>query len=380
MGGQPTYTQERLMKRHVIRNLRFAQLRSRIAAQMANFHPKLRKTLLNNVSELVAALTLAKSVRLSAIGDKLPVDTSAEAREQWVRRQLCNDTEDTLQLFRPIAESLLAGLAGRTIRLILDPTDLAADLTIVQVGLAYRCRALPLAWMTTYIKPGTVKDTIRLLFTEIKRWLPPDARVYLIGDREFHGQDMLALIQEQSWTPVVRTKGTVTTELEDGTCCRVADLAPARGQRAFYQRVWLTAWRWGPYNLSVANAPQPKRGKKEEDPWYIVSTDPATSHILAMYAVRMWIDEMFRDLKGQGFHLNQTRLTDPERIDRLMLILALAYWWILGRGIWIDRLHLRRRVDRCKHPKCSLFTIGLRWIHRLLDMDKLPDVSLVPVL
>ncbi len=368
------------MKRHVIRNLRFAQLRSQIAAQMTHFHPELRKTLLNNVSELVVALTLAKSVQLAAIGDKLPVNTSAEAREQWVRRQLCNDTEDTLQLFRPIAESLLAGLAGRTIRLILDPTDLAADLTIVQVSLAYGRRALPLAWMTTYIKPGTVKDTIRLLFTEIKHWLPPDARVYLIGDREFHGQDMLELIQEQSWTPVVRTKGNVTVELEDGTCGRVADLAPAPGQRAFYQRVWLTGWRWGPYSLSVANAPQPKRGKKTEDPWYIVSTDPATPHILTLYAVRMWIDEMFRDLKGQGFHLDKTRLTDPERIDRLMLILALAYWWIIGRGIWIDRLHLRRRVDRCKHPKCSLFTIGLRWIHRLLDMDKLPDVSLVPVL
>jgi hypothetical protein len=48
---------------------------------------------------------LAKSVRLSAIGDKLPADTSAEAREQWLRRQLRN-TEESLQLFRPIAASL----------------------------------------------------------------------------------------------------------------------------------------------------------------------------------------------------------------------------------------------------------------------------------
>ena len=75
--------------------------------------------------------------------------------------------------------------------------------------------------------------------------------------------------------------------------------------------------------------------------------------------------------KSQGFHLEQTRSTHPERLDRLMLALALAYWWVLGRGIW---------VDRCKHPKCSLFTLGLRWIQRLLTLDKLPDVVLVPVL
>lgn len=368
------------MKRHIIRKLSFAQLRTRIADQFAGFHPGLRKTLLRNVSELVAALTLARSAQLAAIGSKLPVDTSAEAREQWVRRQLCNDTEDTLQLFRPVAASLLAGFAGRTVRLILDPTDLAADLTIIQLSLAYRGRALPLAWMTSYIKPGTVKEAVRLLFAEVKQWLPPDARVYLIGDREFHGQDMLELIREQSWTPVVRTKGSLTTELESGRCCHVADLAPPRGQTAFYQRVWLTSWRWGPYSLSVAHAAQPKRGQKVDDPWYIVSTELATPHILALYAVRMWADELFRDLKSQGFHLDQTRLTHTERIDRLMLIMALAYWWIIGRGIWVDRMRLRRRVDRCKHPKCSLFTIGLRWIHRLFDRDKLPDVCLIPAL
>ena len=53
-------------------------------------------------------------------------------------------------------------------------------------------------------------------------------------------------------------------------------------------------------------------------------TEPATPHILTLYAVRMWADELFRDLKSQGFHLEQTRLTHPERLDRLMLALALA--------------------------------------------------------
>ena len=44
----------------------------------------------------------------------------------------------------------------------------------------------------------------------------------------------------------------------------------------------------------------------------------------------MWADELFRDSKSQGFHLEHTRLTHPERLDRLMLALALAYWWDLG--------------------------------------------------
>jgi hypothetical protein len=113
-------------------------------------------------------VTVERNVQLSAIGAQLPVNVSEEARQQWVRCQLGNDTEDTLQLFRPLAESLLAGFAGRNVRLILDSTDLAADLTIVQLTLAYCGRALPLAWLTMYVKPGTVKAAIRLLFTEIR--------------------------------------------------------------------------------------------------------------------------------------------------------------------------------------------------------------------
>ena len=367
-------------KRHILQRLQFAQLRSRIADQLKHFHPKLRKTLLDNLGELIAAVVMARSVQLARIGEELPVDSTEAGREQWVRRQLSNDTEDTLHLFRPVAESLLAGFAGRTVRLILDPTDLANDLTIVTIGLAYQGRALPLAWATVYIKPDTVKDAIRLLFAELKQWLPQDAHVYLLADREFHGEETLQLIQEQGWIPVVRTVGNLRIELAEGRQCDVKDLAPAPGQTAFYHKVWLTLWGWGPYSLSLSNARQAKRGQKPEDPWYIVSTEPAGPQMLTLDKCRMWLDETFRDLKSQGFHLEQTRLDRTERIDRLMLALVLACWWVIGRGIWVDRMGLRRQVDRAKHPKCSLFTIGLRWINQLLNRDKTPDVVLVPVL
>ena len=87
--------------------------------------------------------------------------TSEEARQHWVRRQLCNDRRH-VAVVPTLGGELVGRVAGRSVRLILDPTDLAANLTIVQITLAYRGRALPLAWLTTYVKPGTVKDAIRL--------------------------------------------------------------------------------------------------------------------------------------------------------------------------------------------------------------------------
>jgi hypothetical protein len=96
--------------------------------------------------------------------------------------------------------------------------------------------------------------------------LPKDAHVYLIGDREFHGQDMLELIQEQHWIPVIRSKGNLGVELEDGTRCRMAELAPQAGRRSFYQRVWLTGWAWGPYSCRCLMLPKPSAGRKPKTP------------------------------------------------------------------------------------------------------------------
>jgi len=272
------------MKRHHLKQrMEFLQLRTRIASQLAGFHPDpsassgqtLRKTLLHNLAELITATALARHAHLSKIGDELPVDISDEARIQWVRRQLANDTEDTLTLFAPLVQALVGGYAGRSLRLILDPTDLSSDLSIVQVALAYRGRALPIAWMTVAIQPGAVKAALEHLFTTVQGWLPAGTKVYLIADREFHGHNTLETIQERGWVPVVRSKGRIGVELENGWRGPLAELAPAPGEQAFYHKVWLTAWGWGPYSLSLANAPQTKRGKHKEDPWYIISIDPA---------------------------------------------------------------------------------------------------------
>jgi hypothetical protein len=354
------------------------QVKARIASQLRAFHPTIRKTLVENIADFVVALVQARHVHFSKIAETLTRGGDEASREQWVRRQLDNKTMDTWQLFRPMAECLLKGLVGRSVYLILDPTDLDDERCTVMIMLAYRHRALPLIWLSFESKPGMITDSVTLLFTELKKWLPAGVQVYLLADREFHGIDMLALICAHGWTPVVRVKGTTTVTFADTEPRPLKDLAPAVGQTAFYNYAWLTAHPFGPLSLSMACAPaQP--GEKL-DPWFIVSTEPASPHILTWYAKRFWIDETFRDFKGYGFHFNQTGLHDPDRLDRLVLMIALACWWVLSLGIWLHRMGLRREVDRAKHPRLSLFQLGLRYINRLLNISQVPDVELIPVL
>jgi hypothetical protein len=77
-------------------------------------------------------------------------------------------------------------------------------------------------------------------------------------------------------------------------------------------------------------------GYKRDEPWFLM-TDLRRGAVepTNMYGQRMTVEELFRDDKSKrnGFSLRHTRITKPDRIDRLLLVLALAYWLLCGIGL-----------------------------------------------
>ena len=47
---------------------------------------------------------------------------------------------------------------------------------------------------------------------------------------------------------------------------------------------------------------------------------------------------MFSDFKTRGFGLEDSHLRRPERLDRLILVMALALFWAVSTGMW-DAVH-----------------------------------------
>lgn len=94
----------------------------------------------------------------------------------------------------------------------------------------------------------------------------------------------------------------------------------------------------------------------------------------------MHIEESFRDDKSGGFNLDGSRLTDPKRLDALLLALAIAVLWVyeLGEKVLTDKQ--RRTVDPGYKRQLSVFQLGWRQLHRALSCD-LPlafDLALHP--
>src|SRR4051812_19892576 len=74
------------------------------------------------------------------------------------------------------------------------------------------------------------------------------------------------------------------------------------------------------------------------EPRIIAPSQAPTVHRAFDYGLRWGIEAMFSDFKTRGFGLEDSHLRRPERLDRLILVMALALFWAVSTGMW-DAVH-----------------------------------------
>lgn len=97
----------------------------------------------------------------------------------------------------------------------------------------------------------------------------------------------------------------------------------------------------------------------------ILVTDENPDRALENYKKRWGIETLFQCLKKRGFNFEDTRMTFPERIDKLIALLAITFTWCHVVGEWRNE---RRKIKTKKHGRkeIGLFRYGLDYIRQIL--------------
>ncbi len=124
------------------------------------------------------------------------------------------------------------------------------------------------------------------------------------------------------------------------------------------------------------------RDEKGELEMVVILTDHIACRTrLREYNCRMSIEQSFRDDKSGGFDLEHTRVLHVQRIDHLLLAMAIATLWCheLGEFVLQPGNSSRAQVDPAHKRNLSLFQLGLRWLKRFLatGVHRLPDFQAV---
>jgi hypothetical protein len=332
--------------------------------RICELRPKQRITQVQNFVWLVVGIFHSRSVHLSKIAGKVIGDAKNVSTVRRLSRFLANGAIDVRSWYKPIAKEWLSLQFERVgeMRLIVDGTKVGFGHQLLMVSLAYRHRAVPIAW--SWVKQvrghSSAKQQVSLL-RYVSTLLPPKTPVFLVGDSEFGSIAVLRQLEKWHWFYVLRQKSNTGLWFNEQTGWRgLGSFVQRAGQSVWFQNAYLTQQEIYPTSILVHWL----IGEKE--PWCLATNLPDPTLTVRYYRRRMWTEEMFGDFKKHGFDLESTMLHHVLRLSRLTLAVAFLYVWLLSVGSHTIRAGLRHIVDRKDRRDLSLFQIGWRFIERKL--------------
>jgi len=97
----------------------------------------------------------------------------------------------------------------------------------------------------------------------------------------------------------------------------------------------------------------------------IIATNHNIPAVQDRYINRNQIETMFKAMKTQGFNLEDTHITRPDRLERLMGAMAISFAWSYKMGDYLDQespIKIKSNGRRVR----SVFKTGLTFLISLL--------------
>jgi len=249
---------------------------------------------------------------------------------------------------------------------VLDRTEWHFGQTAVNVlmiGIAEDGIAYPVVWSVLDHGGGSGADEHTELLDRFLRLVEPDELRVLVADREFTGSDFLKALDQREIPFVLRLK-------------KDRRIGPPSGEWSLPVKMFARNCRPNqtrqlpaPKGLGSAESVecQVTAGRLEEDSFLILAgREVSPGSMLDLYRKRWEIETLFAALKSRGFGLEDTHMTEPARIRKLLGMLALTYSWT--RIIGIDREATEGAPRECAngYPEKSLFRYGLDRLRELM--------------
>ena len=301
-----------------------------VSADLLRRLPRQNKKQREGLALLVGTMLDVRSANLMDLSASLPRDSERiDMRYQWISRLLGNELIDTDRVMAPFAGEALqrAAAHGRRLILIIDQSKANDTQQAIVVAVRVGGRSLPVAWRVKETEGAIGFAEQRAALETALTLLPIGAKVVLMGDRFYGSPDLIAWCRSKGWDWRLRLKADLLV-FEDGGESTVAECF-ARHERMLTD-VELTAKRVRT-NIGMVH----EDGHSE--PWFIAMSDAPTTAKTFDYGLRWGIEAMFSDFKSRGFGLEDSQLQRVDRMDRLILVMALALYWAVSTGMWASQ-------------------------------------------
>ena len=331
---------------------------TKIMQKLKKMMPQTPQNQMVTTAMMVAGIVLGRKAQLSAISLEVPHPAKPASLEKRMQRFVKNEQFDVEINYMPFAELILDHLADKPLLLAIDGSNIGRGCMAIMVGVIYKRRAIPLAWLVYKGKKGhTTAERHIAALQKVFPLIPKEAHVVLLGDGEYDDIELLEWVTEHTdWEFVVRTaKNILITHA--GSQYPLQELCAGRGSCTAAPNALFTAKEFGPV-LAIA-----WWGKPYKNPIFLISNCASLQLACQYYRRRFRLETLFSDKKSRGFHIQKSHLSDPARLSRLLLTTSLAYIWLIHLGMMVFQDESKRSlIDRTHRTDKSLFRLGLDWV------------------
>ena len=335
-------------------------------------HFPLHRTRLHLMVQLLCAMLTLGTVRLPRLAAYLESSGTSEAHRYRRLQRFFAGLELDLKW---LVTFVMACLPEGKHWLILDRTNWKwgkTDLNILMVAVLVGPLAIPLLWeVLPHGGCSSQKDRQDLL-ERLFAIVPFQRFVGLIADREFLGESWFRWIRKQGLKVCIRLKrDTLVDGLGKFKGFQAGSLFVTVSSGEY--RIWYRKIRmYGVLLRLVAT-------RTTKGDLLLIATDLPGRSALPTYAWRWKIECLFEQFKSHGFDLESTRMTDPDKLGRLLILVSLAYLWCVRMGAALEgevptgvKAHGRKALSTFQrgfsHLRVALFAALRGMLEGLLEV------------
>lgn len=304
------------------------------------------------LSLMIQLLQSLRSVKLESLATKLPLPILAESRRRKLQRLLTLPQLKLETLWFPIWQMWLSQSYPQSQRvyLALDRTQWKS-INLLTVSWIKDGRAIPLYWtILPHLGSSNFKQQKSLLLKVLVELKAYD--VVVLGDREFCSARLARWLKQQRVYCTLRLRCNEYIQTADGVWVQLQELG-IKVTKTHGFGGWTLAAYWQ----------RQYRKRRSKEGWFVLTNLGSFQDAMSAYRQRMGIEQMFRDCKSGGYHLEETGLKGT-RLMALLLLITLAYGAATFEGKKRRQLKLDKYVARSKDAvvaalRHSHFYVGL---------------------
>jgi hypothetical protein len=343
----------------------------------ADLHAKRVESLAGATLGVMQSASLAVAMIGQALAQARGLVTKHAIKQ--VDRMLSNNNIDVWDSFARWAPHQIG--ERRDILVAMDWTDFDRDdqATLALHLVTGHGRAAPLLWLSVW------KDELKdhrndfedACLRRLAELAPSGCRITILADRGFGDQKLFAFLAELGFGYVIRFRGNIRVADADGTSKAAAEWVGKGGRARKLMDARVTA------KGQQVGAVVCVHAKDMKEPWCLATSerDATAATLINHYSKRWTIEPQFRDTKDLrfGMGLSSTRIGEPMRRDRLLLISAFATALLtllgaVGESLGMDRL---LKSNTSKTRTHSLFRQGCMLYELIPNM---PEHRLKPLI